>query len=147
MERSVGRGWSAVQVGPDGEPSPAPEPVLTQGVGPMEDAPEVLLRHGGQGLDVGPGLGAHRKGLRGPDHAPAPLLPKARQGLAETRPTRSDRPGSEPAHTIGPLPPRMRRLPRLTWLPMPGAPPVLGKGDVCLSVLRLYPHCPTVCQC
>ena len=59
------RGWSAPQPGLDVAPSPDLGPILTQGVGSVEDAPEVLLGHVGQGLDVGPGLGAQRKGLRG----------------------------------------------------------------------------------
>lgn len=59
------QGWSSPQPGLDVEPSPDPGPILTQGVGSMEDAPEVLLGHVGQGLDVGPGLGAQGKGLRG----------------------------------------------------------------------------------
>ena len=41
---------SAPPLGPSVEPHPSPWPVLTQGVGSAEDAPEVLLGHGGHSL-------------------------------------------------------------------------------------------------
>lgn len=44
-------------------PAPDPGPILTQGVGSVKDGPEVLLGHGGQRLDVGPGLRIHEKGF------------------------------------------------------------------------------------
>lgn len=72
----------------------------------MEDAPEVLLGHGGQGLDVCPGLGAHGKDLGGLLN---PCLPSTRLGRGfkpgrrlpreAPRLIHTNRPGHEQAQT------------------------------------------------
>lgn len=70
--------------GPSVEPHPGPSRSSPGGWLRREDAPEVLLGHGGQGLDVGPGLGTYEEGSEGcaRPHTPSPKPGRGLMGEA-----------------------------------------------------------------